>query len=94
MKKIVYVLIVLAILLGLAYLLKTTQKAAPQSGDVVVEDVIETQETADGQEVITEEAEVVVVDEEPAAEENEVVAEEVIEENPEVTAEEGETVEE
>lgn len=93
MKKIVYIILVLAILVGLAYLLKTTVKAPAQDEAVVVEQEVSA-DVADAQEVVAGEAEVVVVDEEPASEEAEAVAEDVVEENPEATADEGETIEE
>ena len=92
MKKFVYVLLVLAILLGVAYLLKGNQAAVVAPENEAVEEVVavDVEPTSDG--VVSEEA-VVVVDEEPAASEgNETVAEDVVEENPEETSDEGETV--
>ena len=93
MKKLVYVILVLAVLLGIAYLLKG-QKATVES----VEETVAVEETAavDAAEGAAEEA-IVVVDEEPVAEENTaeentVVDENVVEENPEATADDGETV--
>ena len=93
MKKIIYAIVVLLVLLGLAALFKGYEPAANSNEEVV----------ADDNAVATEE-EVVVVDEEPVAEVavveetvsdsediNEVV-ETVVEENPEQTAGEGETI--
>ena len=93
MKKIIYAIVVLLVLLGLAALFKGYEPVANSNEEVV----------ADDNAVATEE-EVVVVDEEPVAEVavveegvsdsegiNEVV-ETVVEENPEQTAGEGETI--
>lgn len=93
MKKIVYIVLVLAVLVGLAYVLKATSTTTAQDETVVVEQEV-ANEATDAQEAVAGEAEVVVVDEEPASEEVEAVAEEVVEENPEVTADESETIEE
>ena len=85
MKKFVFIVLVLAILAGVAYLLKNQPATSTEENEVVAEDVVVVdQEPAAGEAVV-------VVDEEPATEE-EVVAEEVVEENPEETADEGETV--
>lgn len=82
MKKVIYIVIVLVILLGLSALLRNNQ---PEPA--VVEETIAVVETAEPDVAVVDEAEVVVVDEEPAGE-----AVDVVEENPEQTADEDETV--
>ena len=98
MKKIVYVIVVLLILLGLSKLLQSNNHAqvAVDEPVVAVETVAVEPETTQEKVVATDvnnapvvEDEVVVVDEEPGSE---AVTVEVVEENPEVTADEGETV--
>lgn len=78
MKKLVYIIVVLVVLLGLATLLKDNQ---PETA--VVEETVAVA-TDDG---TVAEGEVVVVDQEPAGE---VV--DVVEENPEDTSGEDETI--
>ena len=88
MKKVVYVVLVLLVLLGLSMLLQNNKPAETPVAEVAVEAPV------------AAEADVVVVDVEPTAEAA-VAAEpsveaaeavEVVEENPEATADEGETV--
>lgn len=92
MKKFLYVILVLVVLLGLAYVLKGQKSSVENTQEAVA---VEEEATVDNGAVVEEE--VVVVDEEPVAEENatvetEAVDENVVEENPEDTADEGETV--
>lgn len=100
MKKVIYIVVVLAILLVLSMLLKdnfvsTNETSTVAEAPVAVEETVaEVAPLAEG---------AVVVDVEPTAEaaaettaeptaEAAVVAEEVVEENPSATADEGETV--
>lgn len=89
MKKFMYIVLLLVVLLGIAYVLKNQQ--ANNVGEVAVEEEVFAEEAP----AVAEDT-VVVVDEEPSGEEvvseGEVEAEDVVEENPEETAGEGETV--
>jgi len=85
MKKVIYVVIVLAVLLALAYVLRGNQASEP----VAVEEEVVAVESDGNEEAV------VVVDTEPVAEEAEAASETdetVVEENPEQTADEGETI--
>lgn len=81
MKKFLYVILLLAVLIAVAYALKNNQTPKTVSEEVIAMPN-EAEET------------IVVVDEEPTADETdgEIVAEDVVEENPEDTADEGETI--
>ena len=85
MKKFLYIVLLLAVLVAIAYVLKNNQTPAT-APEPVAEEVVATVNDAEDM--------VVVVDEEPAGDETEaeVVAEDVVEENPEETADEGETI--
>lgn len=89
MKKFMYIVLLLVVLLGIAYVLKNQQ--ANNAGEVAVDEEVVAEEAP----AVAEDA-VVVVDKEPAGEEvvseGEAEAEDVVEENPEETAGEGETV--
>lgn len=91
MKKFIYILLLLAVLLGLSYMMKKNEAVVATASE-------ETEVVADVNapaEVVAEE-EVVVVSQEPVAEEVaeavETEAVEVVEENPELTADQDETV--
>ena len=95
MKKVIYVVVVLVILLVLSMLLKgneTTSNETTAPAEVTVEATVPA-------EVAPAEEGTIVVDVEPASkttapavETEETVAEDVVEENPTATADEGETV--
>ena len=92
MKKVIYVVAVLVVLLVLSMLLKGNEST---TNEVVVapEAEVTVEETVAEVAPLAEDA--VVVDAEPAAEvaaEVPAVVEEVVEENPSATADEGETV--
>lgn len=91
MKKFIYIVLLLAVLLGVAYVLKNQQPATSKVEEAVV---VNEEPASEGDALANEE--VVVVDEEPASGEaiatEEVVDENIVEENPEETADEGETV--
>lgn len=87
MKKVIYIVVVLIILAGLAFLFKNNKPETSVAETVVVEEtVVGVDEAGD---VIVED-DVVVVDAEPT--EDAADAQEVVEENPEATADEDETV--
>ena len=89
MKKLTYVLLVLAALLVVAYALKGQKAEVATENDVAnVEEVADAIATP----AAVEEDTVVVVDEEPVSEEPEETAEDVEEDNPAATADEGETI--
>lgn len=93
MKKFLYIVLLLAVLIAIAYVLKNNQTTAT-APETVAEEV--TKDVSEEVVATANEAEenVVVVDEEPTSDgtADEVVAEDVVEENPEATADEGETV--
>lgn len=93
MKKVFYIVLVIVILLVIGQIVRKNQTPAVEPEVVTVEENIAVEnidENADGA-VAAEEEEVVVVDHEPAAEDTE-VDENVVETNPEATAEEDETI--
>ena len=91
MKKFIYILLLLAVLLGLSYMMKKNETVVATASEEteVVADVNAPAEVVAGEEVV-------VVSQEPVAEEvaEDVEAEavEVVEENPELTADQDETV--
>lgn len=86
MKKFLYIVALLLVLLAIAYVLQSNRNANTTSEPAVA------QEEVVAVDVEPEGNTVVVVDEEPAAEEEEIAAEDVVEDNPDATSEEGETI--
>ncbi|MBE6449026.1 MAG: hypothetical protein E7018_07025 [Alphaproteobacteria bacterium] len=83
MKKLIYIILVIAILLTIGFLVKK-EVATSEPELVVVEETITTNEVIGDGEVIEETAET-------ATEQVDAVVEDVVETNPEETADEGET---
>ena len=83
MKKLIYIILVIAILLTIGFLVKK-EVATSEPELVVVEETITTNEVIGDGEVIEETAET-------ATEQVDTVVEDVVETNPEETADEGET---
>ena len=83
MKKLIYIILVIAILLTIGFLVKK-EVATSEPELVVVEETITTNEVIGDGEVIEETAET-------ATEQIDAVVEDVVETNPEETADEGET---
>ncbi len=83
MKKLIYIILVIAILLTIGFLIKK-EVATSEPELVVVEETITTNEVIGDGEVIEETAET-------ATEQIDAVVEDVVETNPEETADEGET---
>ena len=82
MKKFILIVVVLLVLLGLSVLLKGNQPTAPVAEEAVVDTMVDVNDN-----------DIIVVDTEPVVEdvapEGDVV--DVVEDNPEATADEGET---
>ena len=95
MKKIVYILVVLLILAGLAFFLKGNQTVTAPAETTVTEEVVASENAPAEAAVVAETPaaeEVAPVAVEPAAEVIEAEVVEVVEENPAETSGEGESI--